>query len=110
MDGVLSILPGIGIQLFQRWGFYKTNPMAAVQFLAPALLSAVAMALAPRSGRVLPILMVLACLAWLSWPVISQWAGVSADPAAGLRDNAGRGLAGMSMLYMIPRLWQAGKR
>ena len=86
MDGLISVLPGIGIQLFQRWGFYKTNPMAAAGFLAPTLLSAVAMALAPRIGRALAIVMVLGCLGWLAWPLI--------DPDAKLKDNAG-----ISMLY-----------
>lgn len=110
MDGFISIIPGLAVELVQRGAYYKTHPMAAVQFLGPTLLSAVAMALAPRFGRVVAVLIVLACLGWLAWPLVGGWTGLAADPASGIRTNAGRGLAGMSMLYMIPRLWQAGQR
>ncbi len=83
----------------------KTNPMAAVQFAGPTLLSAVATALAPRLGRWVVLPVVLGCLVWLVWPVV---AGGSSQALS--TNNAGRGLVGMSMLYMIPRLWRAGRR
>jgi hypothetical protein len=110
LESLLSMLPGIGVEIFQRAGYYRTNPMAAVQFLAPVLLSSLATGLAPKLGRPIAILLVLVCLGWLAWPLVAGWAGLQANPGASLRDHAGRGLAGMSMLYMIPRLWQAGSR
>jgi hypothetical protein len=111
---LMTVIPGLAIDFMQRGAYYRANPTAAVPMVAPPLVSALAMALAPLVGRIVAVGMVLGCLAWLAWPAIAGTAGVPPStpgaPGGPLADHAGRGLVGMSMLYMIPRIWQAGKR
>jgi hypothetical protein len=109
-SALISMVPGLAIDFVQRWPFYKANPVAAAQFVAPTIVSSLALAIAPKAGRAVALLLVLGCLGWLAWPLIAGWAGIAGDPGAAVKTNAGRGLVGMSMIYLIPRVWQAGKR
>ena len=104
-EGLMSMAPAVVVEFMQRGAIYKSNPSAVVHFAAPVLLPPVAMALAPRLGRAFAAAIILGCLGWLAWPLIAG------PPAASeMMQHAGRGLAGVSMLYMIPRIWSAAAR
>lgn len=108
-DSLISLLPGVGIQFFQHSAAYRANPAAAARFLLPCLLSIVSVALAPRLGRWVAVLVIVPSLAYLLWPMIS---GLDSQAgAAGLiQTQAGRGLAGMSLFYMLMNLVRTGRR
>jgi len=107
-DGLTPVIPGLAIGLLQQWPAYKKDPMLLAGFAIPSLLPAILVPLVPVIGRFVAILLVLGCLAWLSWPVIQQGAGLMGDAKA-IQGHAGRGLVGVSLLYLIPRIWKAGK-
>lgn len=102
--GLTGVVPGILIDVLQRWSLYKQDPAAAAGVAAPELLSALLLPLVPAIGRFAALLILLACLAWLCWPVIAQL-NETAEPAAkGLQQQMGRGIVGLSLLSMIPRI------
>lgn len=107
-EGLVSVLPGFVIELLQRWTVYQKDPASLVSFAVPSLLPAVLLPLVPAIGRFAAILVVLGCLGWLSWPLIDQ-AGEILGNAKAVQSHAGRGLVGLSLLYLIPRIWQAGR-
>jgi hypothetical protein len=107
-EGLASVLPGFVIEMLQRWPVYQKDPAALASFAVPSLLPGVLLPLVPTIGRVAAILLVLGCLGWLSWPLISQ-AGEILGNAKAVQSHAGRGLVGVSMLYLIPRIWKAGR-
>jgi hypothetical protein len=107
-EGFAYVIPGFAIDMLQRWPVYRSNPSMLVGFVVPALLPAVLVPLVPRIGRVTAIAVVLGCLAWLSWPVISQ-ASTMVGNAGAVQSQAGRGLVGVSLVYLIPRIWRAGR-
>lgn len=106
-EGLASVLPGFVIEMLQRWPVYQKDPSLLANFAVPSLLPAVLLPLTPRIGRIAGILIVLGCLAWISWPLISQWTEVVGNAKA-VQTHAGRGLVGVSLLYLIPRIWRAG--
>lgn len=106
-EGLASVLPGFVIEMLQRWPVYQKDPALLAGFAVPSMLPAVLLPLTPAIGRAVSILIVLGCLAWLSWPVISQWSEIVGN-AKGVQAHAGRGLVGVSLLYLIPRIWRAG--
>jgi hypothetical protein len=107
-DGLAPVVPGLAVGVLQQWPTYKKDPTALASFAIPSLLPAVLIPLVPVIGRYVAILLVLGCLAWLSWPLIQQASDLAGNAKA-LQRHAGRGLVGVSMLYMIPRIWRAGK-
>ncbi len=106
-EGLFSVLPGIVIEMLQRWPVYQKDPAALANFAAPAILPGVLLPLVPTIGRWVAIVLVLGCLAWLSWPLIAQ-SGSMLGNAKAVQSHAGRGLVGLSLLYLIPRIWRAG--
>jgi len=104
-DGIVSVMPGLVVDAIQRWPVYRQNPQMAVGVAAPALISGLLIPLVPKIGRAIPMLVVLGCLGWLCWPVISGWAEISQE-SKGVQSQMGRGLVGMSLLYLIPRIWR----
>ncbi|MFH0998693.1 MAG: hypothetical protein V1844_24855 [Pseudomonadota bacterium] len=106
-EGLVSVLPGFVIEMLQRWPVYQRDPMLLAGFAVPSLLPALLLPLVPRIGRWTAIMVVLSCLAWLSWPIISQWAEILGN-AKFVQNHVGRGLVGVSLLYLIPRIWRAG--
>lgn len=104
-DGIVSVMPGLVVDAIQRWPMYKQNPQMAVGVAAPALISGLLVPLVPKIGRAIPMLVVLGCLGWLCWPVISGWAEISKE-SKGVQSQMGRGLVGMSLVYLIPRIWR----
>lgn len=106
-DGLVPVLPGFVIEMLQRWPVYQQDPALLANFAVPSLLPAIVVPLVPVIGRAAAILIVLGCLGWLSWPLISQ-AGVMLGNASALQTHAGRGLVGVSLVYLIPRIWKAG--
>jgi hypothetical protein len=108
-DSLMSLLPGVGIQFFQQRAAYMANPAAAARFLLPCLLSVVSVALAPRLGRWVAVLVIVPSLAYLLWPMIAGFD--SQAGASGLiQSQAGRGLAGMSLFYMLMNLVRRRRR
>jgi hypothetical protein len=107
-EGLAPVVPGLAVGLLQQWPLYKKDPAALAGFAIPSLLPAILVPLVPVIGRYVAILLVLGCLVWLSWPVIQQAADLVGN-AKSLQGHAGRGLVGVSLLYMIPRIWRAGK-
>jgi hypothetical protein len=107
-DGLASVIPGLVVDGIQRWPVYRQNPQMAVGVAAPALISGLLLPMVPKIGRVIPMLVVLGCLGWLSWPVISGWAEISKE-TKGVQNQMGRGLVGMSRVYLIPRIWRMKK-
>jgi len=108
IDGLAPVLPGIAIEMFQRWSIYRQDPLLLANFAVPSLLPTVVMPLVPTIGRVAATLIVLGCLGWLSWPLISHASEITGSAAA-VQSHAGRGLVGVSMIYIIPRIWKAGR-
>lgn len=104
-DGLASVIPGLVVDWIQRWPIYKQNPQMAVGVAAPALISGLLVPMVPKIGRAIPMLVVLGCLGWLCWPVISGWAEISKE-TKGVQNQMGRGLVGMSLVYLIPRIWR----
>jgi hypothetical protein len=104
--GVTAVLPGIAIDVWQRWSLYKTNPQAALSVAAPGLLSALLPPLVPKIGRWPVLLILFACLAWLAWPVVAQMSAGSAEAGA-MQREMGRGVVGLSLLSLISRVWRA---
>ncbi|MFB3905596.1 MAG: hypothetical protein ACE15E_19285 [Acidobacteriota bacterium] len=108
-DSLISLLPGIGIQFFQHSAAYRANPAAAARFLLPCLLSVVSVALAPRLGRWVAVLVIIPSLGYLLWPMVGGFD--SQAGASGLiQTQAGRGLAGMSLFYMLMNLMRTSRR
>jgi hypothetical protein len=108
-DSLISLLPGIGIQFFQHGSTYLANPAAAARFLLPCLLSVVSVALVPRLGRWVAVLVIIPSLAYLLWPLISGF-DAQAGATGLVQTQAGRGLAGMSLFYMLMNLVRSGRR
>ena len=108
-EGLASVAPGFVVEMVQHWPTYQKDTQQLIGFVVPSLLPSVLVPMASRLGRVLSILIVLGCLVWLSWPVISQAGAIVGNPA-GVQKQAGRGLVGISLLYLIPRLWRAAKK
>jgi hypothetical protein len=108
LEGLAPVVPGIAIELLQRWPAYRGDPIALASFAIPSLLPGLLLPLVPTIGRTSAILLVLGCLAWLSWPLVSQ-AREMLGTANAAQSHVGRGLVGVSMLYLIPRIWRAGK-
>lgn len=106
-EGLVSVLPGFVIEMLQRWPVYQRDPMLLAGFAVPSLLPALLLPLVPLIGRWTAIIVVLGCLVWLSWPLISQWAEILGN-AKSVQNHAGRGLVGVSLLYLIPRIWRTG--
>ncbi len=106
-EGIASVLPGFVIEMLQRWPVYQKDPAALAGFAVPSLLPGVLLPLVPAIGRAAAIVIVLGCLAWLSWPLISQASEILGNAKA-VQSHAGRGLVGVSLLYLIPRIWRAG--
>lgn len=106
-EGLFSVLPGFGIEMFQRWPIYQKDPAALANFAVPSMLPALLVPLVPTIGRVAAILIVVGCLGWLSWPLIAQ-SGAMLGSAKAAQSHAGRGLVGLSLVYLIPRIWRAG--
>lgn len=104
-EGLVSVMPGMVLDAIQRFPVYRENPSMAVGVVAPALLSAVLVPLVPKIGKLLPTVILLGCLVWLAWPVIAQWAEISQE-AKGVQSQMGRGLVGMSLVYLLPRIWR----
>ncbi|MBE0656069.1 MAG: hypothetical protein IH602_00180 [Bryobacteraceae bacterium] len=104
-DGIVSVMPGLAVDAIQRWPMYKQNPQMAVGVVAPALISGLLVPMVPKIGRAIPMMVVLGCLGWLCWPVISGWAEISKE-SKGVQNQMGRGLVGMSLVYLIPRIWR----
>lgn len=104
-DGLASVIPGLAVDWIQRFPVYRQNPQMAVGVAAPALISGLLVPLVPKIGKIIPTLVVLGCLGWLCWPVISGWAEISKE-AKGVQNQMGRGLVGMFLLYLIPRIWR----
>jgi hypothetical protein len=104
-DGLISVIPGLVVDGIQRWGVYKQNPSMMLGVAAPALISGILVPLVPKIGKVLPTIVVLGCLGWLCWPLIDQWAEISKE-SKGVQNQMGRGLVGMSLVYLIPRIWR----
>ena len=107
-DGLAPVVPGLVIGVLQQWPAYKKDPAMLVGFAVPSLLPAILVPLVPVIGRFAAIVLVLGCLTWLSWPVIQQ-AGDLLGNAKAIQGHAGRGLVGVSLLYLIPRIWRAGR-
>jgi len=108
-DSLMSLLPGIGIQFFQHGAAYRANPAAGARFLLPCVLSVVSVALAPRLGRWVAVLVIIPSLAFLLWPMIAGFDG-SAGASGLIQAQAGRGLAGMSLFYMLMNLMRSSRR
>ena len=106
-EGLVSVLPGFVIEMLQRWPVYQRDPELLAGFALPSLLPALLLPLVPKIGRWIAIMIVLGCLAWLSWPLISQWSEILGN-AKSVQNHAGRGLVGVSLLYLIPRIWRSG--
>ncbi|MBI4890297.1 MAG: hypothetical protein HY821_06705 [Acidobacteria bacterium] len=106
-EGIASVLPGFVIEMLQRWQVYQKDPAALAGFAVPSLLPGVLLPLVPTVGRAVSIVIVLGCLGWLSWPLISQGSEILGNAKA-VQSHAGRGLVGVSLLYLIPRIWKAG--
>jgi hypothetical protein len=107
-EGLVSVAPGFVIQILQGWPSYQKDPKMLASFAVPTLLPAILVPLARYIGRFVSILLVLGCLAWLSWPFLSHASELIGNPQ-GIQKQAGRGLVGVSLLYLIPRIWRAGK-
>jgi len=107
-EGLASVAPGFVIQMLQGWPSYQKDPRLLASFAVPTLLPALLVPLARYIGRFVSILLVLGCLAWLSWPLLSHASELMGNPQ-GVQKQAGRGLVGVSLLYLIPRIWRAGK-
>ena len=93
--------------MLQRWPVYQKDLELLAGFAVPSLLPSLLLPLVPRIGRWAAIFVVLGCLAWLSWPLVAQWSSIVGNPQAVL-GSAGRGLVGVSLLYLIPRIWRTG--
>lgn len=106
-EGLASVLPGFVIEMLQRWTYYQKDPAALASFAVPSLLPALLLPLVPAIGRAAAILIVLGCLGWLSWPLISTASEIVGNAKA-VQTHAGRGLVGVSLLYLIPRIWKTG--
>ena len=106
-EGLVSVVPGFAIEMLQRWPVYQKDLELLAGFAVPSLLPSLLLPLVPRIGRWAAIFVVLGCLAWLSWPLVAQWSSIVGNPQAVL-GSAGRGLVGVSLLYLIPRIWRTG--
>jgi len=103
-EGFAPVLPGLTIGLVQNWRAYQKDPVIAAGFVVPSLLPALLVPLVPYIGRVVALLAVIGCLVWLSWPMIAQ-TGLLGNAKA-MQTHAGRGLVGLSLLYLLPRIWR----
>ena len=103
-QGLMTMAPGLAVEFFQRGAMYKTNPALAMRFALPALLSPLALALAPVVGRWVAVLLVLAGAAVLVWPYATKQMQVSGTM------DAGGGIVLLSLISLLPRVWQAGSR
>ncbi len=104
-EGLAPVLPGLVIGLVQGWPMYSKNTAMLAGFAIPSLLPAVLVPLVPTVGRTVAILVVIGCLGWLSWPVLMQLHALLGNAQA-VQAQAGRGLVGVSLLYLIPRIWR----
>jgi len=89
----------------QGWPSYSNNISMMAGFVVPSLLPAVLVPLVPRVGRAVAIIVVMGCLAWLSWPILMQLSTLLGNAHA-VQAQAGRGLVGLSLVYLIPRILQ----
>lgn len=104
-EGLAPVVPGLVIGLAQGWPMYSKNTAMLAGFAIPSLLPAILVPLVPHIGRVVAILLVIGCLVWLSWPVIMQLSSIVGNAQA-VQAQAGRGLVGLSLFYLIPRIWK----
>jgi outer membrane biosynthesis protein TonB len=104
-EGLAPVLPGLAIGLVQGWAMYSKDMTMLAGFVVPSLLAGVLLPLVPKIGRTVAIIIVIGCLCWLSWPVISQLQSILGHAQA-MQAHAGRGLVGISLLYLIPRIWR----
>ena len=104
-EGLAPVIPGLAIGLVQGWPQYSANHAQLAGFLIPSLLPTVLVPLVPKIGRAVAICLVLACLVWLSWPVLTQLSSLVGNAKA-VQAHAGRGLVGISLVYLIPRIWK----
>jgi hypothetical protein len=104
-EGLAPVIPGLAIGLVQGWPQYSANHALLAGFLIPSLLPTVLVPLVPKIGRTIAICLVLVCLIWLSWPVLTQLSAMVGNAKA-VQAHAGRGLVGISLVYLIPRIWK----
>jgi hypothetical protein len=104
-EGLAPVLPGLAIGLMQGWPMYSKNTAMLVGFVVPSLLPAVLVPLVPYVGRTVAIIVVVGCLGWLSWPILIHLSSMLGNSQA-VQAQAGRGLVGVSLIYLIPRIWQ----
>jgi len=84
---------------------YSKNTAMLAGFAIPSLLPAVLVPLVPYVGRTVAIIVIIGCLGWLSWPVLMQLQTLVGN-TQGAQTHLGRGLVGVSLLYLIPRVWR----
>jgi hypothetical protein len=104
-EGLAPVVPGFVIGLAQNWPAYSKSPADMAGFAIPSLLPAILVPLVPYIGRVVAIIIVLGCLVWLSWPVVSNLSAILGNAKA-VQSHAGRGLVGVSLIYLLPRIWK----
>jgi hypothetical protein len=85
----------------QRPALYMEDPTRLLGLLIPCAVSVISVALAPRIGRWLAILLVVAALGWILLPLFGG------EP---IQAHAGRGLIGMSCFYAVMRLLRTSTR
>jgi len=104
-EGLAPVIPGLAIGLVQGWPMYSKNTSMLAGFVIPSLLPAVLVPLVPYVGRTVAIIVVVGCLGWLSWPILVHLSSMLGNSQA-VQAQAGRGLVGVSLIYLIPRIWQ----
>ena len=104
-EGLAPVIPGLAIGLLQGWPMYSKDTGMLVGFVIPSLLPAVLVPLVPYVGRTVAIVVVVGCLGWLSWPILIHLSAMLGNSQA-VQAQAGRGLVGVSLIYLIPRIWR----
>ena len=104
-EGLAPVIPGLAIGLVQGWPMYSKDTSMLVGFAIPSLLPAVLVPLVPYVGRTVAIIVVVGCLGWLSWPILINLSAMLGNAQA-VQSQAGRGLVGVSLIYLIPRIWR----
>ena len=104
-EGLAPVIPGLAIGLVQGWPMYSKNMVLLAGFAIPSLLPGVLVPLVPYVGRTVAIIVVVGCLGWLSWPILIPLSARLGNAQA-VQAQAGRGLVGVSLIYLIPRIWR----
>lgn len=102
-----AVLPGIGVDVMQRWPVYRQDPAAALSVAGPGLATALLPPLASAAGRWVALTGWLGCVAWLVWPVATQMLAGGDPLAAGAKQELGRGIVAISQLSLLGRIWKA---